>query len=294
MFRKVIVGIDEETRGRDSITLAARLADPAGEITFVHVQQAYPLIGRTPSMIGPEDPQGLLETAARESGIHANLRPISAAAPGAGLHRVAEEIGADLVVVGSTQRGRIGRVLLGDTMGQALNGATCAVAVAPSGYADHSSEILEVGVAFNGSPESLNAIAVARVLAEETSANLSAFEAVELPLYALPAGTWGTHEEITSEDLATARHRIEELGSDVEAHVSCGEPVRQLAIYSDSVDLLIAGSRGYGPLGRLVHGSTTRRLARVARCPLLILPRWDVQSGGDPSTLDRQDHRVLA
>lgn len=32
-------------------------------------------------------------------------------------------------------------------------------------------------------------------------------------------------------------------------------------------------SRGYGPVGRLVHGSTTRQLARTARCPLLVLTR---------------------
>jgi len=293
MFMKVMVGIDEETRGRDAAMLAARLSDPAGEVTFVHVQ-SYPLIGLGTSILGPEDPRELLEAAAHESGIHAKLRAITAASTGAGLHRVCEEIGADLVVVGSTQRSRMGRVFLGDATSQALNGATCAVAVAPSGYAENSSEILEIGVAFNGSPESLNAIAVARLLAREMHAHLSAFEAVEMPLYASSAGTWGTHEEITGEDLAAARHRIEELGSDVDAHVSCGEAVRQLAIYSDSVDLLVAGSRGYGPLGRLVHGSTTRRLARVARCPLLILPRSDLETGGDPAKLVGHEHRVLA
>jgi len=44
-------------------------------------------------------------------------------------------------------------------------------------------------------------------------------------------------------------------------------------MFSASVDLLVVGSRGYGPLGRLVHGSTSHRLARLARCPLLVLPR---------------------
>ena len=44
-------------------------------------------------------------------------------------------------------------------------------------------------------------------------------------------------------------------------------------MYSASLDLLIVGSRGYGPIGRLIHGSTLRELARRARCPLLVLPR---------------------
>ena len=40
-----------------------------------------------------------------------------------------------------------------------------------------------------------------------------------------------------------------------------------------SLDLLVVGSRGYGPLSRLVHGSTSQQLARSARCPLLVLTR---------------------
>ena len=44
-------------------------------------------------------------------------------------------------------------------------------------------------------------------------------------------------------------------------------------MYSASLDLLIVGSRDYGPIGRLVHGSTSQQLARMARCPLLVLTR---------------------
>jgi Universal stress protein family len=44
-------------------------------------------------------------------------------------------------------------------------------------------------------------------------------------------------------------------------------------MYSASLDLLVVGSRAYGPIGRLMHGSTSRQLARTARCPLLVLTR---------------------
>jgi hypothetical protein len=37
--------------------------------------------------------------------------------------------------------------------------------------------------------------------------------------------------------------------------------------------LLVVGSRSYGPIGRLVHGSVSQQLARTARCPLLVLTR---------------------
>jgi nucleotide-binding universal stress UspA family protein len=38
-------------------------------------------------------------------------------------------------------------------------------------------------------------------------------------------------------------------------------------------DLLVVGSRGYGPLGAVLLGSTSIPLARAARCPLLVTPR---------------------
>jgi nucleotide-binding universal stress UspA family protein len=69
-----------------------------------------------------------------------------------------------------------------------------------------------------------------------------------------------------------ARERITALG-DIEAHAAYGVPAEELAVYSASLDLLVVGSRGYGPLGRLVHGSTSRQLGRSARCPLLVLTR---------------------
>jgi nucleotide-binding universal stress UspA family protein len=49
-------------------------------------------------------------------------------------------------------------------------------------------------------------------------------------------------------------------------HVRYGNIVDELTSYSVPLDLLIVGSRGYGPIGRLVHGSTSAHLARCARC----------------------------
>ena len=59
----------------------------------------------------------------------------------------------------------------------------------------------------------------------------------------------------------------------VEPHAVYGQPAEELALYSASLDLLVVGARGYGPLGRLIHGSTSQQLAHTARCPLLVLTR---------------------
>jgi nucleotide-binding universal stress UspA family protein len=66
----------------------------------------------------------------------------------------------------------------------------------------------------------------------------------------------------------------------VEGHAVYGLTGEELAAFGDSVDLLVVGSRNYGPVRRLVLGSTSDYLERHARCSLLVLPR--VNQDADP------------
>lgn len=79
---------------------------------------------------------------------------------------------------------------------------------------------------------------------------------------------------------------------DVDRHACYGRPAEELAIFSASVDLLVVGSRSYGPVGRLVHGSTSQQLARTARCPPLILTRAARAAEAVTSSTDSQDATV--
>ncbi len=164
---------------------------------------------------------------------------------------------------------------------QALNGAPCAVAIASAGCADRAHRLHRIGVAYNGSDEAVGALEVARALAAERGATLSAFEAISLTPYAYP-GVWVPTEERASDWVDDARRRLIDLGG-VEANAGFGDVVDELTTYSESVDLLVVGSRGYGPIGRLVHGSTTNRLARTARSPLLIVTRGARALGTAPN-----------
>jgi nucleotide-binding universal stress UspA family protein len=71
----------------------------------------------------------------------------------------------------------------------------------------------------------------------------------------------------------------------IEVHVASGHPGEELAAFSHELDLLTVGSRGYGPLRRMMLGSTSQQLSRTARCPLLVLPRAPV--GTDHVRADR-------
>jgi nucleotide-binding universal stress UspA family protein len=275
MFRQIVVGVDEQKGCRDAIAIARRLRASDGELILAHVYTGDPHVYRGVSAAYEaserERALELLERVRDEAGVQAHVRCCGSRSVGRGLHELCEVIGADLLVVGSSRRGLLGRVLIGDDTRAALNGAPCAIAIAPAAYAAEPPTMREIGVGYDGSPESEHAVELARILSLELGATLSAFEAITLPATALSTGPL-PFDEMVSKLVAEARDRIAALGG-VEPHAAYGNAAEELAVYSASLDLLVVGSRGYGPLGRLIHGSVSRELARIARSPLLVLPR---------------------
>jgi nucleotide-binding universal stress UspA family protein len=51
-----------------------------------------------------------------------------------------------------------------------------------------------------------------------------------------------------------------------------GKAAEQLADAGAGLDLLVCGSRGYGPARAILLGSVSHALAHRFRCPLLVLP----------------------
>jgi nucleotide-binding universal stress UspA family protein len=288
MYGNVLVGIDGGDGGRDAIALARRLAAVNGTVTLAHVHGGFP-VGRGSNddfeAVERDRGRALLDEARREADIAAETATIGSPTAGRGLHLLADSRGADLLVVGSSRRGRIGRILLGDDTRAALDGSPCAVAIAPAGHAQQARDVRKVGVAFDWSSESEHALAAARGFAHLHGAALSAIEVIELPTYAFLGGPMPTREPL---DRMLERHR-KRLGTidGVDPHVVYGVPAEELAVFSDSVDLLFAGSRGYGPLARMLYGSTTRELTRIARSPLLVITRGAREADAD-ALVDRR------
>lgn len=276
MFNNVLVGVDDAEGGRDAIALGRMLVGGDGELTLGHVYHHDPPgpWRMADVRVGEERDRAreLLERVGSAAGVRAHIRWRGAPSVGRGLHEIAELIDADLLVVGSSRRGLLGRVALADDTRAALNGAPCAIAIAPAGYSrERPAPIREVGVGYDGSPESEHALGVARGLATELGARLSAFQAVAVPSYLAHGRTFADGMVVTNlVDDARARIASHE---GVEPHAAYGDPVEELTLYSASLDLLVVGSRSYGPIGRLIHGSTAQHLARTARSPLLVLTR---------------------
>ena len=128
MFKNVLVGVDGRSNGRDAIALAGQLMDPDGKLTLVHVHRD--------EATERETSHQLLEQERTTAAVDADLLSVASTSPGRGLHQQAQELGADLLVVGSCSHGVLGRALLGDDTRASLNGAPCTVAVATHGYAE--------------------------------------------------------------------------------------------------------------------------------------------------------------
>jgi nucleotide-binding universal stress UspA family protein len=271
VFANVLVGVDGTRTGRDAIALGALLRDPDGRMTLAHVSVGIDgtTLSFDPVAVRAESLR-MLEGERAAAGVIAELTSSASPAVGRGLHRLAEEHAADLLVVGSCRRGLLGRVFLGDDTLASLNGASCAVAVAPQGYVEHRATIKTIGVGYEDTAAGEGALALARRLAARHDARIRALTVISPssgPTYWAPLAMVDAGGAI-----AAAEDRLALLEG-VEGRVASGVPGEELAAFGGEVDLLIVGSRGYGPVRRLMLGSTSQHLTHSGRCPLLVLPR---------------------
>jgi nucleotide-binding universal stress UspA family protein len=167
-------------------------------------------------------------------------------------HQVAERVQADLIVVPApappNRRSTEFRSV--------LHRAPCAIAVAPTGYADRAGAVARIGVAHDGSAQSAVALRHAIALAAEHAALVVARQVLQLPpgQVAIPVD-----------------RDPGELGID-EASFVIGSPRPELLAFGDSVDVLFCGSRQYGAVRRIALGSTSDYLAHRCTRPLFVTP----------------------
>jgi nucleotide-binding universal stress UspA family protein len=303
MFKKIIVGVDAREGGRDALALAAALARLSGaELIAVH---AYPYdyyISRGTRTGFEEAMHGAametLDDELERAGVPARAIAVPDGSPGRALHLAAERAHADLIVVGSAHRGRIGRVLAGDVTAGTLHSSPCPVVVAPAGYAQHGGKLETIGVGYDGSPESHAALELARDLAEAASARLRIIDVVVPPEPGGPFPAyrpdWTEHARIRREEAEERIERITaDLGEIATGDIAFGDPATELAYEGNRVDLLVTGSRNYGPIRRLMLGSTSSKLVHSAPCPVLVTTR-SVEDDAEEATVRRSAARTAS
>lgn len=282
---EIVVGIDDSAGAEDALAFARRLADGSG--ARLQLASAYPYEEWQSRAASHEfgaflrdEAQAVLDRRAASLGDGTvPTHTIADHSPPRALHRLAERIGAALIVVGSTHRGAIGRVLPGSTGERLMHGSPCPVAIAPRGYAAEG-PIRVVGVGYDASDESEAALRAACRVARTFDAHLRVIRVFDAARVGTPAlMTFPGYETFNQDYEQDQRERLEQavaaLPSDVsaEAMFLAGRPGSELATQSQDVDLMIVGSRGYGPMAAVMLGGTTHTLIRDAACPVVVLPR---------------------
>jgi nucleotide-binding universal stress UspA family protein len=205
--------------------------------------------------------------------------------PDAEIVRLAEELDAGLVIVGSHGFSPFKRVLLGSVSDSVVRHAKTSVLVV-RGEADQLSG--RVLLAIDGSKEShLATRAAAEVAAAGSELHvLSVLETAQLLPYMPYPGfeaweTSGTAEEAEQHArrlLSRVSERIGAEGSTVEeSHLAVGKPDKEIVGLAGELDaeLVVLGSRGLGAVGRVLLGSVSDSVVRHALSSVLVVREED-------------------
>jgi nucleotide-binding universal stress UspA family protein len=300
MSGPLVTGYNGTPEAEDALALSRALAEILeAPICAVAVLTAAPLEIdlRTYATELQEAGERLTEAAHRglEGVESAEVVTVPAPSPARELDRIATRRSAEMIVLGSTSRGPIRRVVPGTVAGRLLAGGGCPVAIAPRGFAEAERSVKKIGVGFDGSPESRDAVAYAAGLAAQAGGHLDLIAVAnpampgELPAYAHGYAGLIPSPKVTREQVdylwKAASKAVKQLVPDAVAatvHVVEGAPAVELSARSDELDLLVLGSRGYGPLGRVLMGSVTAAVLRDCACPLVVIPRPHSEQKGYP------------
>lgn len=274
---RVLIGFDDSSGAHDAVALARILA-PSSNVVLAYVLPHEDPIARHYKLLGYDDSpaaKGFFDRAVGTlSEIETEVRSYVGASPAHVLCDLAEK-DFDLVVVGSPHRGALGRALIGSVAQALLHGSPVPIVLAPRGYAEEDHDPPRtIAVAYDGTPESDAALHQAERLALATGASL---EVLTVVASAAPVPNAVLESRATApEQYGAIEKAIETVDDAVEVHAH-----KLVGIVADAVagackegiDLLVAGSRDYGPLERILIGSVSSQLIHLAPCPVLTVPR---------------------
>jgi nucleotide-binding universal stress UspA family protein len=281
--RPIIVGYEDTPQGRDALSMGVALARATGEpLTLAGAYGPAAVLSRGELDERAAEIGERLERVAEPvradlpTGVEVAAIPGSSAA--AALQALSEALDARALVLGSCHRGPVGKVLMGSVAERLLNGAPCPVVVAPRGIAEGDEPRLRtICVGFDDRAEGWSALQRAAQLAGAAQARLRVVTALPpltgtLAAPTMPAELVAERDRHAEIELARAVESVSER-LEAEPRLVRGYPQVVLADQAADVDLLVTGSRGYGPFRRVLLGSVSTALMRSAPCPVMVVPR---------------------
>jgi nucleotide-binding universal stress UspA family protein len=297
-FRHVLCPTDFSPFSADALSHAVAICRAhGGELTIVHVHpHELPVAAEfaylSPAPLDPQERAALsvrLEAfaePARARGVHTRTRLLEGQ-PSHEIAQLAQELTADLLVVGLYSDARVKHLLLGSVTEQLLRRAPCPVLTVRHGVGKAS----ETGVPFRrvlcgADLRESGAEVVSRALwlAEAFGAELTLLHALEhVPEFEPGAAMQFSLVETQAFRQALAEDARDQLRAAVPEETRERLAVRDLVkagaaheqilrvAREEGAELIVVGARGHSALERALFGSTSRRVVRDAPCPVLVV-----------------------
>jgi nucleotide-binding universal stress UspA family protein len=192
---------------------------------------------------------------------------------------------ANLVVVGSSSTGLLGRVALGSVTERLVHTAEVPVAIAPRGYPQNAGRIRRLTASYGGEADVNGLIPAAAELAKKWSAklrivsftvrNTTAFRGIiESSAEDLVVEQWTRR---TIADITKQLNDIREHMAvpDVDVVVGAGHDWNSAveSVSWDAGDMLVLGSGAAAQSAQVFLGSAAAKILRHAPVPVMIVPR---------------------
>jgi len=291
----IIAGFSSSRQGSAPVNLATQLARTTGEtvVAAAVVERALP-VGVDPI---EDEYRGYLASRATES-----LQRLVDQLPGDldisvtvhhstsvpnGLMELADQHGADLVVVGSSSSGLLGRVALGSVTERLVHTSRVPVALAPRGYPSSPVPVQRLTAAFRGDGDAASPISAAAELATQWKVRLRIASFTVRPFTMFGGSIERSAEELvvqqwTHRTTDAAVRQLDEARArsghaDVDLVIGTGTEWREAVddIAWEPGDVLLLGSSAAGPLAQVFLGTAASKILRHAPVPVMIVPRSD-------------------
>ena len=282
---QIAVGFDGSQAGLDALMLGELLALTLGsELVAVRVSDSSSADELAQVEAGLESD---LASALRRSEVRRRAVVLGGGSPSKALSSLATrepEIG--MIALGCSHRAGLGRFVPGGVAERLLAGSPCSIAVAPRGFAEPAEDqapggrLRVIGVGFDASPESGAALEMATRIAAAAEATLRVIAVsrqVPIGLETAPAAAGVPVSAPVTIDLQARLHdAVAELPGELRALAiyERGTPARCLLDRAEEgIDLLVMGSRGHGPVGSALLGTTSAEILRNACCAVVVVAR---------------------
>ena len=268
MFERMIVAFTHDT-GLDGLALSTGLAKAFGsQVTVVYVyDEELSASSRQAERELAQHADAVLDGARERlsQALAVRFCSLPASSPAQGLHALARSEEVKLIVLGSRRLGPHTKAALGAVSENIMRAAPCAVAVAPRGYRTAGGFVPQrIGAGWIPNAEGEHVLHACCQIARSTGGTLEVVTTTS---------AIGTLQSLEDRARRAVKDAVQAIGGELEVtvHARVGKPAEGLVTRSSDLDLVVLGSRGYGPPRTMLFGSVSSQVVPEAQCPVMVL-----------------------